>query len=163
MEMQKCELLSGINHFIKYAPGPGTCKPRAQEASGLRAASLPLRRHLLQGTSLRVHSKCLYSRERSAFLDSGVVTCWPLSLSFLRRIHTDPPKQTSKSLSPHSRKNKICGGRAQGTGSGGSKLCCSQLDLLYLYIWRKKFTKWVLSLIKCALSKWWWFILSKAP
>lgn len=53
--MQKCELLSGINHFIKYAPGPGTCRPRAEAASGLRAAALRVHSQLLQGASLRVY------------------------------------------------------------------------------------------------------------
>lgn len=52
------------------------------------------------------------SRERgfgcvqNAFTQERGLVCWPLSLSLLNRIHTDPPKQTSKSLLPHSQKKK---------------------------------------------------------
>lgn len=52
------------------------------------------------------------SRERrfgcvqNAFTQERGLVCWPLSLSLLNRIHTDPPKQTSKSLFPHLQKKQ---------------------------------------------------------
>lgn len=162
MEMQKKrELLSGINHFIKYAPGRGTCKPRGEEASGLRAESLQLQRHLLQGASHR------FGCVQNAFTQERGLLSWSLKqwfddlflcLSLKEPILILQNKQASHSSLIQKKKNVE--GWTQETRHFQTWLLTACLAIL-IYMEKESHQVGFLSLIKCVLSKWWWFILSK--
>lgn len=151
MEMQKCELLSGINHFIKYAPGPGTCRPRAEEASGLKSCILAVPQTSPGSVALGVFK--MPSLKRKVWLP-GLWSSDLMTSFFVSLKESIPILQNSKSLFTHSLKESKCAeGWTHRTGSRACKLCRSQPDLLYLYIWRKKFTEWAFVTNKMGLTQ----------